>query len=342
MSEILNRGIECSITYQVGEERPLKWWKDIIDRLVSVGANTLVVCPSGDGFWYPEAYGYDYPSKKLKQFRNPNCLNADPKTEYLSKVIDYANKRGVNFWFQLIVFKQKWLTDAFPEMKETEVGAGPRLCRDHPETMGLIKDMIEDLKGLYPDVYGYSLVQIRWQDCHCPYTISQFQNYFKKSYKDATKEEWDCFRSMRTRDVLGNVLKYLKKRYKVYAHIEGVWDVNTGGLMGKYLKECGFNGVVSLRAERDNELTHKFIESYGKYFDKLGILHDCRDKGSSKNWTWLQDQTPESIINTTVDLREYLRDNNLKVDSLTFWNFSALKEDHPNIDAIFKALGLLI
>ena len=47
MSKILNRGIECSITYQVEEERPLKWWKDIIDRLVSVGANTPVVCPGG-------------------------------------------------------------------------------------------------------------------------------------------------------------------------------------------------------------------------------------------------------------------------------------------------------
>jgi hypothetical protein len=91
-------GWQIGINYQTPEPQgvTLDYVKDVIDRSSDSGMNLISFMMLSYAYFSPEHDGYAWPVKnsRLEPMRDAKCLNSNPRTEFVSKALEYAKGKG--------------------------------------------------------------------------------------------------------------------------------------------------------------------------------------------------------------------------------------------------------
>lgn len=360
------RIVEGALSYQVPPEADnLDWWKHLINECAENSVTLVSPMVGQDSICEPfNHWGLDYPSEIYKKWCNPTCRNADPGTEYLSELISYAHGRGIKVYPKLMTLGVSWIYAEHPEwlQKNSDGFYVRKLCPDKEEARkAVIRYVLEFVKryggkklngdamdGLYFDHHGYTGAHIDvGSSCSCSDTQKAFWNTFDEEWDKASEEKRSAFRSQSIAKFSKNLVEGIKS---INPNIEvGATDVELHwGHLPEVIRteKSGLEFVhVQYLARPDKEKYASYtkkVESYCRFFDKVWLQFDCR---TPVPWTvatlarfWTSVPSMYTMMEMAGKLREEINHSEHLV-GISFFNISAVPENHPNRRAMFRCLN---
>lgn len=253
-------GWQIGINYQAPEPEGISfsYLKEVIDRSADAGMNFISLMMLSYAYFCPEHDGYAWPVKnpKLLPLKDIRCLNANSRTEFVIKALDYAKQKG--FHCQLMMNSMIWnpakVIINYPDATSQCQVDGKReadgwvFCPDSPGGWQLAIDEVTDLLEFYSDspVDSFAFERLGYDDgaCFCQYSKDKFKK------ETGTDLGSSCLNHLIWK---GNAVREYLKRYlaiihEVRPHIE-VW-AHTGGEPGwghfpHILSEAGIKVVAN-------------------------------------------------------------------------------------------------
>lgn len=185
-------GWQVGINYQTRPPQGIDfaYLKQLIDTSADSGMNFISLMMISYAYFCPEHDGYAWPVKnpKLQPLKDSKCLNANLHTEFVSKTLNYAKRKG--FHCQLMINSMIWNPEKvavnYPQATSQCYRDGRKpidgwmFCPDSPGGRQLALDEVADLLGFYKDspVDSFVFERISYHDggaCFCPYTKAKFK-----------------------------------------------------------------------------------------------------------------------------------------------------------------------
>lgn len=182
-------GWQIGINYQAPDPNGVTfdYVKDVIDRSADAGMNFISFMMVSHAYHCPDHDGYAWPvrNRRLAPLRDAACLNADPRTEFVSRALEYAKDRG--FHCQLMMNALLWnpekVAEISPDARQQCFSDGTErpwlFCPDSPGSWQLALDEVTDLLEFYRDspVDSFVFERIGYDTgtCYCPYTCKRFR-----------------------------------------------------------------------------------------------------------------------------------------------------------------------
>lgn len=338
------KGWQVGITYEALDEGGVKLPKMIrlLDEMEEHEMNLLSLMMTGYEFFSPGHDGFAWPVKnsRLECFRDMKCLNADIRTEFVSKVIDEAKKRGIGIqlFTNLAIYNPERIKVSYPGACEQMYKDGDRFkwlfCPDSDDVWQLENDEIEDLLTTYDQKnvhsIGYERLSYSGGSCYCENTKRLFNietglDMTDFNGGDEILENWKTESITKKMSELNRRIKALRPDMDVWLHSSCAlgW-----GHDPKRLKSAGIDYVIP-------HIVH-FPMTKQDLFSLLDhiapndiVLHFCVRNKALKNYNiWVK--TPEIIKTIGEWIKEYMCDHsNLK--GVLFFNENTVPEENREV-----------
>jgi hypothetical protein len=230
-------GWQIGINYQAPDPSGVTfdYVRDVIDRSADAGMNFISFMMVSHAFHCPEHDGYAWPvqNPRLTPLKDVACLNAAPKTEFVSRALEYAKSR--NFHCQLMMNALLWnpqrVAASYPDATQqcfSDGTARPWLfCPDSPGSWQLALDEVTDLLEFYRDspVDSFQFERIGYDHgtCYCPHTSRRFRADMDADLNASSRD----FLKWKGHATLDHLKRYVAHIREVRPGIE-TW-VHTGG-----------------------------------------------------------------------------------------------------------------
>jgi len=354
------RILEASMSYQATPQTDaLEWNQRLLDEAAEQGITTISHLFGQDSICEPnDHWGLDYPSEVYEQWRNPSCRNAQPETEYLPQVIEYAHSKGINYYAKLISLEHTWLYADHPDwLQRNRYGVLiHKLCPDVPAVREAIvkylvefvqrygsPDLAHPLDGVYFDHHRYR----SYEECWCAHTQRAFRERYGIYLWDSTLDQRMEYRSHIIAEFTAEVTKILRK-INPNLHI-GLTEVDESwghipSIIRPEATDLDFVHVQYLNRP-DRKLYDRFkakVENYCEYFNQVWLQFDCRTPGP---WTVASMARFWSTIPSMYTMMEFAAEikrdipHRDRLVGISFFNITAVPEDHPHRRTIFNCLN---
>lgn len=183
-------GWQLGINYQVADPQGLDWpyLKQVIDRSADAGMNFLSLMMLSYAYYCPEHDGYAWPVRnpKLEPLRDRDCLNASPRTEFVSRALEYAKGKGFHCQLALnaLIWNPAKVALHYPQSSAQcnaegqPAAAGWLHCPDSPGAFQLAIDEVVDLLQFYADSpvdsFAFERIGYNGGSCYCSYSRERF------------------------------------------------------------------------------------------------------------------------------------------------------------------------
>lgn len=183
-------GWQVGINYQAPAAHgvDLPYLRNVIDRSADAGMNFISLMMLSYAHFCPEHDGLAWPvrNRRLEALRDTQCLNAQPRREFVSKALDYAKRKG--FHCQLMLNSMIWnparvaaaYAQATPQTdRNGGTGHGWLFCPDSPGAWQLAIDEVTDLLQVYSgspvDSFAFERVGYSSGTCYCEHSQRRFR-----------------------------------------------------------------------------------------------------------------------------------------------------------------------
>ena len=353
------RGFIGAINYFAHPDNGYDWWMRLVDDMVRHKANTLgVLCESCSGP-DPRWFGLGWPSRVSGAHRDKNCSNANPKTEYLTKIIEYCKSAGIRFKLEVSTLDDWAFVAAHPELRQ-EIGEGRydrHLCPNKPEAISYIRDKVVDLVTFYPNadavIFDQHIKYAFYGYCKCPHCRADFTKTMGIEPEKATEEQLLIYRYKvmvrLTRELLGAVKAKVPKM-RVGATLEGV-STEMMAERQKYYSQAAtgldFIFFQNMNRHRDNMngVTQSATSVYDEVFVACGVYTTKVLKYSDyfRGAGWWRPAEPgdaDIYVDMAIEARERLSKPE-RFTGFTFWNISLHDPGEPMREAAMRAIKRL-
>ena len=322
----------------------------LLDEMAEHGMNYLSLMMTSYARFDPGHDGFCWPVKdrKLECFRDKNCLNADAKTEFVSKVIDEAEQRniGIQLFSNLAIYNPERIRVSFPNTGEQQLKNGepcPWLfCPVCGDVWELEQREIEDLLMFYnhPNVksVGYERLSFSPGTCCCAactekYKIETGKDIHDFSDGDMLFDRWKADVITAKMKVLNEKIKSIKPDMQVFLHSS---CADGWGHDPKRLKDASVDAVMPHIAHF--ETTKRQFDAL---LDKLTpndiVLQMCVRNRVLKNYPiWAK--TPQ-IISQFGDWIMQYREKDDRLKGVLFFNENTVCEE--NRKAVYEVVKRL-
>jgi|ETNmetMinimDraft_25_1059894.scaffolds.fasta_scaffold13159_1 hypothetical protein len=370
MPEFNIRALEGCTSFLTCDVLDMEYYTALVERAAAYGVNTLILFIIPDSY-YPETsatkswefeLGFDWPCEAYPQYRNPNCPNAHPDTEYLPQLIRLCHAAGIKVYLRTINNKHKWL---FPQHeawrakllnRHDEVVPTQSCSWDNNEFMDYYYTVLRDLLNRYAagseSIDGLILDQ---QKCFGLYvndeTVAKFEQTMNRPFRlldrEALCEYWSTRNAQRVKDTVA-FCKAINPSLHIGVTLEGLlrerFENGMSGMGHAFFnhRSTGVDFIhhqVFDQSEEDGLFMWEKLSTDGP----LWIMLDptAADAGWDKEyWGWTP-RTPDSIakdIEKVRTLRHRLSHSN-NLAGITEFPITRLPLDHPNLSAVLQSLS---
>jgi hypothetical protein len=351
-----HRGFIGSTNYFAEPSHGYDWWKRLVDEMVKNNANTLgVLCESISGP-DPRGFGLGWPCAVPGAHRDLNCINANPKKEYLSRIIEDCKSAQIQFMLEICTLDDWAFVAAHPELRQ-EIGDGKydrHLCPNKPAAIQYIRSKVVDLVTFYPRADAIILVQhVKYRYCKCPHCRSDFIKTMGIEPAKATDSELLVYRykvMVRLTRGLLEAIKIKVPKMRAGSTLEGV-STEMMPERKKYYSQADtgldFIFFQNLNRNRDNMngvtqcVTSVYDEvwvSCGVYTKKV-LTYSDYFRGAGW-WRPAEPSDADIYVDMAIDAYEQLSKPERFV-GFTFWNISLHNEKDPMREAAMRAIKRL-
>lgn len=353
------RGFIGSINYFADPSHGYDWWKCLVDEMVRHNANTLAVfCESSTGP-DPRGFGLGWPCGVPGAHRDKNCINANPKTEYLTKIIEYCKEAGIKFKLEISTLDDWAFVAAHPELRQ-EISEGKydrHLCPNKPQAMSYIRAKVVDLATFYPNaaaiIFDQHIKYAFYGYCKCPHCRSDFIKTMGIEPAKATDSQLLIYRykvMVRLTRELMQAVKAKVPGMRVGTTLEGV-STEMMPERQKYYSQADtgldFIFFQNLNRHRDNMngVTQSVTSAYDEVWVACGVYTTKVLKYSEyfRGAGWWRPAVPddaEIYVDMAIEAREQLSKPERFV-GFTFWNISLHDKGDPMRKAAMRAIKRL-
>lgn len=287
-------GWQIGITYEADmpSGNTLPKMVALLDEMACNGMNILSLMMTSYAYFDPAHDGFAWPvqNKRLECFRDKRCLNANAKTEFVSRVIEEAERRGIEIqlFSNLAIYNPERIAASYPDAALQKERNGKErqwlFCPDSPDVWQLENDETEDLLKFYNhrNVKSIAFERLSYSSgsCYCAASAEKFMRETGRSMADygegdALFDEWKVNSISEKIAELNKRIKTLKPSIQVWLHSSCApgW-----GHASARLKGAGVDCVVP-------HVAHFVMDKAGfnTLLDRVGpndtVLHFCvRDK----------------------------------------------------------------
>lgn len=348
----LHLGWQVGITYESASPQgnSLEKMLRLLDEMAQGGMNLLSLMMTSYAYFDPSHDGFSWPVKNesLECFRDKKCINADERTEYVSTVIDEAEKRGIEIqlFSNLAIYNPEKIKISYPAaLEQITKGGTPRqwlFCPDCDDVLKLEHDEIEDLLSCYHHrnvrSIGYERLSLAKDTCYCGCSAEKFSRETGKSIFDYGEgdpvfDEWKTANITKKMRDLNEKIKAMKPGTEVWLHTSCApgWGHNP-----EKLKDAGVDCVVP-------HIAHSVMnrEGFNALLNRISpnnmVLHFCvRNKSLQHYKLW--EKTPE-IIAEIGDWAAQFRSENNHLKGILFFNENTVSGE--NRKAVYELVEKL-
>ncbi len=345
-------GWQIGITYETADPEGNHYDKmlRLLDEMAEHGMNVLSLMMTSYARFDPGHDGFCWPVKdpKLKCFKDQNCRNADAKTEFVSRIIDEAEKRyiGIQLFSNLAIYNPEKIRMSFPNADEQ------RLKNDEPcpwlfcpvsgDVWELEQREIADLLSFYrhPNVksIGHERLSFSPGTCYCTACAEIFKadtglDIHDFTDGDALFDRWKADIILSKQKELNDKIKAIKTGTQVYLHSS---CADGWGHDPKRLKDASIDAVMPHIAHFETTKAQ-----FDALLDKLTpndmVLQMCvRSKALNNYPIW--PKTPQ-IISQFGDWIEEYRERDDRLKGVLFFNENTVCEE--NRKAVYEVVNRL-
>ncbi len=310
-------GWQIGINYQAPDPVGVTfdYLRDVIDRSADVGMNFVSFMMISYEIHCPEHDGYAWPVRnpRLKPLKETDCLNADPKREFVRKALAYAKDKG--FHCQLMMNAMLWnprkVAGTYPDAMLQRFSNGQErdwlFCPDSPGGWQLALDEVTDLLEFYADspVDSYAFERLGYDSgtCYCPHTLEKFK---QETGSDVGNSHLNALRAWKGISTLRHLKRYLSRIREVRPNIQ-VWAHTGGepewGHFPNVLREAGVN-VVSNHGQHFLPDKEAFYVQLDRLAPLACVPHICVRDLPTHNYP-VPIRTPEMIEGNAHWLEDY-------------------------------------
>lgn len=343
-------GWQVGITYETPtvEGNRLPKMLALLDEMATHNMNLLSLMMTSYAHFDPLHDGFCWPVKnpRLECFRDTNCANADRQTEFVSTVIEEAEKRGIaiQLFTNLAIYNPEKIRKSYPKATEQCSRNGESypwlFCPENEDIWQLENDEIEDLLTLYnhPNVQsiGFERLSFAPGSCYCADCRKAFSKDTGLSLPDYTDddavfEQWKNEVITKKLRVLGEKIRVLRPGMEVWLHS----SCATGwGHDPRRLTEAKIDCVIPHIAhfETNQEQLNALLDHVGPTDT---VLHMCVRNRALKNYPiWAK--TPELIAQIGQWIAKY-RDDHENLRGILFFNENTVSEE--NRKAVYRLVN---
>lgn len=334
-------GWQVGITYEAAAPEGNHYDKmlKLLDEMAEHGMNYLSLMMTSYARFDPAHDGFCWPVKdqKLECFRDKNCLNADAQTEFISRIIDEAEKRniGIQLFSNLAIYNPDKIHVSFPNAGEQILKTGEScpwlFCPVSGDVWDLEQREIQDLLTFYhhPNVksIGHERLSFSPGTCYCSACSEKFKadtglDIHDFADGDLLFDRWKADVILTKQKELNQKIKAIKPDTEVFLHSSCAvgW-----GHEPKRLKDASVDAVMphiahfkTTKAQFDAQL------------DKLApndmVLHLCVRNHALQNYPiWAKNP---QIIAQFGDWIEQYREKDNRLKGALFFNENTVCEEN--------------
>jgi hypothetical protein len=333
-------GWQTGITYESTDKRGVSFSKmlKLLDEMAENDMNMLSLMMVSYSCFDPMHDGLCWPVKntRLEHLRDEVCTNASKETEFVSKIIEEAEKRGIGIqlFTNLGIYNPKKIIKSYPKANEQINKDGDiykwLFCPDSPGAWQLELDEISDLLKLYNHEnvksIGYERLSYAGGSCFCDYSKFLFNQDTGLNLSDYTRgdkvfENWKVENITDKLKTMNDYIRSINQDIEICLHtsLAKGW----GHEVSK-LKDAGVDCVMPHIAHFPMSQL-EFNNLLDNIYPNDIILQVCvRNKSLSNYDIWIK--TPEIIQNIGSWIREYKEDHsNLK--GVVFFNENTVSDE---------------
>jgi hypothetical protein len=335
------KGWQVGITYEALDAGGVTLPRMIrlLDEMEEHEMNLLSLMMTGYDFFSPGHDGFAWPvrNSRLECFRDMKCLNADKKTEFVSKVIDEAEKRGIGIqlFTNLAIYNPERIIASYPGALEQMYKDGDKFkwlfCPDSDDLWQMEKDEVEDLLTVYNQKnvqsIGYERLSYAGGSCYCEDTKRLFHAGTGLDITDYNRgdeiiENWKVEHISNKISEMNRSIRAIRPDMDVWLHSS---CASGWGHDPKRLRSAGINYVIPHVAHFQMTKQDLFT-----LLDRIApndiVLHFCVRNKALKNYNiWVK--TPEIIKMVGEWVKEYMcTHSNLK--GVLFFNENTVPEEN--------------
>jgi len=239
-------GWTTCLTYETKEPLGFDHYSHLLDEMKENGMKRLIVMDSSHYHFDPNHQGIARPvlNPRLKSMVDVSAVNANPSTEFLSRIIEKAHNYGIEIYIEIKYSGFFGISKAYPGIefatnrqgipyhdamkfntkKEYLMYSQSRICCDNNQAHQFMRDQIEDLLKVYPEIDGIVMEHPDYPSsgCFCKSTQERFKYDMGISIFEATEGQRVAWQNERIRAVINdlvNLVKSLKKelRFGIYS-----------------------------------------------------------------------------------------------------------------------------
>ena len=353
------RGFIGAINYFAHPNNGYDWWMRLVDDMVKHKANTLAVfCESASGP-DPRWFGLGWPCRVAGAYRDRNCSNANPKTEYLTKIIEYCKSVGIRFKLEVSTLDDWAFVAAHPELRQ-EISDGKydrHLCPNKPQAMSYIRDKVVDLVMFYPNadavIFDQHIKYAHYGYCKCPHCRADFIKTMDVEPEKATGKQLLVYRykvMVRLTRELMEAVKSKVPDMRVGTTLEGVSTEMMADRQKYYSQaDTGLDFIFfqNMNRHRDNMngVTQSVTSVYDEVFVACGVyttkVLEYSDYFRGAGW-WRPAEPGDAdiYVDMAMEARERLSKPE-RFTGFTFWNISLHDAGDPMREAAMRAIKRL-
>lgn len=349
MENIFYKGWQIGITYEAKDKNGLSF-DDILmllDEMAENRMNLLSLMMVSYSYFDPEHDGLCWPvkNKKLECLRDMNCTNAQKETEFVTKVIEEAYKRGIKIqlFTNLGIYNPERVRISYHNACEQEGKNGEKykwlFCPDSPGAFELENNEVFDLLNAYNHKnvtsIGYERISYAGGSCFCDYSKSAFNSetgldLSKYKRGDYVFEQWKIKNISDKLKNLNDGIKAVRPDISICLHT----SLSSGwGHEANNLRHVGVDMVMPHIAHFPmNQI--EFNALLDSIYPNNIILQVCvRNKSLSNYNIWVK--TPDIIKDIGIWVKEYKKDHsNLK--GIVFFNGNTVSNE--NKKAVYQLI----
>lgn len=330
-------GWQIGINYQTKNKEGLDkiYLENLLGEMKENGMNFISFMMISHKLNDPIHDGYAWPVRnpKMKCYVDKNCINANPKREFLSETIEQSADYGfhINLFTNQFWWNPEKVKIGYPNIRsiespgnKTKENQNYHHCSDNKDTWRLSCDEVKDLLGYYSSsaIKSYGFEMLGQEGCTCPDTL--------KMFSDELENKQELWQDMRKKEVIEEFVLFIKKikpNIKVWHH--GYMELKGNTSPESYRKAGIEVAIPCIHTVTDEDMLKKVLES-SKDFPL--VLHiDTRDNPTLNYPIPLK--TPEYILK----MGEWIEKNNREnLIGVVFFNEVATSNENKR--AVYKLI----
>ena len=364
-------GWTTALTYETREPLGFDHYFRLLDEMEENEMKRLIVMDSSHYHYDPNHQGMARPvlNPRLKSMVDTTAINASPSTEFLSRVIGKAHSCGIELYIEIKYSGFYGIRDAylgvefatnrqgipyhhavkFDTEKEYLMYSQSRICCDNAQAHQFMRDQLEDLLKVYPQIDGIVMEHPDYphDGCYCKSTQEKFMAETGMSISEAAENQRVAWQNERIGMVIKDLVNLAKERkknlrfgiYSGFSPPEGTVEryQELKGQKRETLQRAGLDFVMPYLEGRHKGKEEFEIEKVLDYMKPLTCyIHTCVRRNPPRTYH-IPKKDPTYIHRIIKWFLNYYP-HHPHVEGMSFWNEANTTAE--NRQAIYKALKM--